>query len=149
MAKRTLEEALNETLAQGETALASEHGQFKRSGPKQVGKDLAKDVAVSAAVTAVTSAFGFGVGRYTTGGTVWIVVTESRMLLFEFLDSFGKKAGDLIAEFPLPDIVVTSKSKGLAEIAVDDRATGENILRFNFGLRKRAHAAIVAAVSRD
>jgi hypothetical protein len=127
------------TLPSGENIDAIESAQVKvGDGAKR----LAKDIAASAAVSALT---GFGAMRITIAPQVWVVVTDTRLLMFNDTRNARKPVGELVFEAPRAASALTEKAGVLTEVTVSDADTGAAVARLNFGMRRKAAAAVMRA----
>jgi hypothetical protein len=136
-----LQRALEEILEPGETVVSSTFAELKQGGGAT---RLAKDFGVSLVASAAISATGFGVMRHTMPALVWLVATDKRLLMLERPDG-RNSIGELVFNVPLNALTLKDTSGLRGEIVVDDSATGDNLVRLNFGLRKGAAREIAAA----
>ena len=131
---------LEPALAPGEEVLALEHAQVKGGTAKRMGKDL----AISAAVSAVGAAAGMTGWRATSAAPLWVVVTDRRIMLFEYVQR-GRRLRNLLFEVPRTEVITVSKPGVFAGVDVVDRNSGDAVVRLNFGVFKQSAEAIASA----
>ena len=133
-------------LGGGEQVRAVESAVLKVSGN---GKRVAKDAAVSTAASVALGALtGFGVMRVSTPPTVYVAVTDARLLLFATEQPTGvgrRRATDLIFAAPLDAVAVEERNGLYKRLAVADRATGTELAVLNFSQRTGARTAVARA----
>jgi hypothetical protein len=133
---------LEQVLAQGEAVRAIERAQVKGGTAKRMGKDL----AISAAASAVGSAAGMMAMRVSAAAPTWVVVTDQRIMLFEYVQR-GHRLGGMLFEVPRNEVTVTSKPGVFAGVELVDPTSGDPVMRLNFGVFKQSAAAVVTAAA--
>jgi hypothetical protein len=126
-----------------EQVATSSFAQLKQAGDS---KRMAMGMGVTLVKQVALGTTGFAAMRQTMPALVWVVVTQNRLLMFERPDG-RNSIGELVFNAPLAALKITDNSGLRGDLAIDDSASGDNLVRLNFGLRKGAAREIAASVA--
>ena len=110
-------------------------------------KRMAKDVAVSAAASVALGAVGLSATRSSAPPQVWVIVTDRRIMLFRDTRERRQPVGDMVIDVPRNEVALTTRSAVWTEFGVVDAMSGDPVFRLNFGVRRKAAAAILCAAA--
>ena len=129
-------QVIEPVLDRGETIRAMASGQLKDLVVKPAPKTAVVRGLVGVAHLAAMGA--------SPPPVAWLVVTGTRLLVFEDPRPSHRPVGDLLLDVSRDDVLLTSKAGWLNQVVVLDTA-GDPLVRLNFGVRKKAVAALLAA----
>ena len=139
---RKLQAALDQVLEPGEDVVGVSFAEVKEGS---AAKRLAKDLGVSLVASAAASVVGLNVMRGTMPPLVWVVVTRERMLMLARPDG-PRSAGDLVFDIPVEQVALRLETAALkAHVVVSDAASGDDVMRLHFGMRKGDASRIAEA----